>query len=134
VEDGVVVSEEVNLVDAQRVGAYLLDDAFNDLVVAGLDEGRGTTALLTTFTLRRWLPFPPVRGSPTFSLSFWMLAWISSCDSSIVVYQIIINSIFCIKARPTGQLSTPFQDPGAAPIIAGGGLPLHGDVLAGSKL
>lgn len=34
-EDGVVISEEVDLVDAEGVGSHLLDDVLDDLVVAG---------------------------------------------------------------------------------------------------
>lgn len=77
-EDGVVVAEEVDFVDAEGVSAYLLDDVLDDLVSADLGNGDGTLVLLTTLTLRRWLPLPPVLGSPTLLRSFSMLAWISS--------------------------------------------------------
>lgn len=78
VEDGVVVSEEVDLVNAEGVGTDLLDDVLDDLVVSGLSNHRVTAVLLTTFTFLRWEPFPPVRASPTLFLSLSMLAWISS--------------------------------------------------------
>lgn len=73
-EDGVVVPEEVDLVDAERMCAYFLDDIFDDLIAASLNRVILTAVLLTTLTFLRWLPFPPVRASPTLSLSFWMLA------------------------------------------------------------
>lgn len=77
-EDGVVVPEEVDLIDSKRVGSHLFDDVLDDLVVAALSRRRSTTALVTTLTFLRWLPLPPVLASPTFSRSLWMLAWISS--------------------------------------------------------
>ena len=83
VEDGIVISEEVDLVDAERVCANLLDDGLDDLVVAGLDIDTSTDVLLTTFTFLRWDPLPPVRASPTLFLSFSILAWIYSWLSSI---------------------------------------------------
>lgn len=69
VEDGVVITEEVDFVDSQGVGSHLLDDVLDDLIIASLHRHTCTTALLTTLTLRRWLPLPPVLASPTFSRS-----------------------------------------------------------------
>lgn len=69
VEDSVVITEEVDFVDSQGVSSYLLDDVFDNLIVASLHKHTSTTALLTTLTLRRWLPLPPVLASPTFSRS-----------------------------------------------------------------
>ena len=83
VEDGIVVSEEVDLINSEWVRVHLFDQVLDDLVTAGLHRKRVTVVLLITLTLRRWLPLPPVRASPTFSLSLWMLAWISYCESSI---------------------------------------------------
>lgn len=90
VEDGVVVSEEVDLVDSERVCSYLFDNVLDNFIAAGLNIVCVTATLLTTLTLRRWLPLPPVLGSPTFSLSLWMLAWISYWVSSIR-FMIIAN-------------------------------------------
>lgn len=74
VEDGVVVSEEVDFVDSEGLRADLLDDALDDLVGGGLSGWGITVVLLTTLTLRRWDPLPPVRASPTLLRSFSMLA------------------------------------------------------------
>ncbi len=74
VEDGVVVSEEIDLVNPQRMGADLLDNGLDNLVVASLSNHRLTVVLLTTFTFLRWDPFPPVRASPTLFLSLSMFA------------------------------------------------------------
>jgi hypothetical protein len=78
VQDGVVIPEEVDLVNAQWVRSNLLHDALHDLVVAHLNQRTVTVVLLTTLTFLRWDPLPPVRASPTLFLSFSMLAWISS--------------------------------------------------------
>ena len=60
------------------------DDVLDNFIVASLSYNEDTATLLTTLTLRRWLPLPPVRASPTFSLSLWILASISYCESSMV--------------------------------------------------
>ncbi len=73
-EDGVIISEEVDLVDGEGLCSNLLDDVLDNLIIASLNKQEITVALLTTLTFLRWEPLPPVRGSPTFSLSFWMLA------------------------------------------------------------
>jgi hypothetical protein len=74
VEDGVVVSEEVDLIDSEWVCSYFFDDSFDNFIVAGLYKYGVTGTLLTTLTFLRWLPLPPVLGSPTFYLSLWILA------------------------------------------------------------
>lgn len=88
VEDGVVIAEEVNLINTEGMSSDLLDDALDDLVAAGLSEKEITVVLLMTLTFLRWEPFPPVRASPTLFLSFSMLAWISSWLSSIRYHNI----------------------------------------------
>ena len=74
VEDGVVISEEVDLIDSEWVCSYFFDDVLDNFIVAGLYKSGVTATLLITLTFLRWLPLPPVLGSPTFSLSLWMLA------------------------------------------------------------
>ena len=73
-EDSVVVSEEVDLIDSEWVCSYFFDDVLDNFIVAGLYKSGVTATLLTTLTFLRWLPLPPVLGSPTFSLSLCMLA------------------------------------------------------------
>ena len=73
VKNSVIISEKVDFVNTKRVSTDLFDNIFDDLIVSSLDVKDSTMVLLTTLTLRRWLPFPPVLGSPTRSLSFWML-------------------------------------------------------------
>jgi hypothetical protein len=99
VEDGVVISEEVDFVDGEGLGSNLLDDALDDLIVSDLRERGTTAALLTTLTFLRWEPFPPVRASPTLFRSFSMLAWISSWVSSIVDITININIKLNIRKK-----------------------------------
>jgi len=70
VKDCVVISEEVDFINSERVSSDFLDDALDDLIAASLSNKRHTVVLLTTLTLRRWLPLPPVLASPTRSLSF----------------------------------------------------------------
>jgi len=74
VEDGVVISEEVDLIDTKWVSSYFFDDVLDNFIVACLYKSGITATLLITLTFLRWLPLPPVLGSPTFSLSLWMLA------------------------------------------------------------
>ena len=74
VENGVVISEEVDLIDSEWVCSYFFDDVLDNFIVAGLYKSGVTATLLITLTFLRWLPLPPVLGSPTFSLSLWMLA------------------------------------------------------------
>ena len=74
VEDGVVVSEEVDLVDAQRVRSHLLDDGLDDLIASSLYQPTSTATLLTTLTFLLCEPLPPVLASPTLFLSFSILA------------------------------------------------------------
>jgi len=74
VENGVVVSEEVDLIDSKRMCSYFFDDVLDNFIVAGLYKDGLTATLLITLTFLRWLPLPPVLASPTFYLSLWMLA------------------------------------------------------------
>jgi len=41
VQDGVVIAEEVDLVDAQGMGSNFLDDVLDDLISASLSDGEG---------------------------------------------------------------------------------------------
>ena len=74
VEDGVIVPEEVDLIDAEGMRAHLLDNGLHDLVASGLHKSTLTATLLTTFTFLRCEPFPPVLASPTLFLNFSILA------------------------------------------------------------
>ena len=73
-EDGVVISEEVDFVDSEGVSSNFFDDVLDNFIVACLNAKISTMVLLTTLTFLLWLPFPPVLASPTFYLSFWILA------------------------------------------------------------
>lgn len=74
VEDGVIVPEEVDLIDSERMRSHLLDNGFHDLVVSSLHNHTLTATLLTTFTFRLCEPLPPVLASPTLFLNFSILA------------------------------------------------------------
>lgn len=74
VEDGIVISEEVDLIHCEGLCSHLLDDALHDFIVSALHEIVVTVALLTTLTFLLCDPLPPVRASPTLFLNFSMLA------------------------------------------------------------
>jgi len=53
VEDGVVISEEVDLIDSEGVGSNFLDDVLDNFISTSLNESIITAVLVTTLTFLR---------------------------------------------------------------------------------
>jgi hypothetical protein len=53
VQNSVVISEEVDLIDSEWVCSYFFDDVLDNFIVANLYKGGITATLLTTLTFLR---------------------------------------------------------------------------------